>query len=37
LVTDSKMAPAGPAAVEAAKADGSWLFLNDIERLEEPI
>lgn len=30
------MAPAGLAAVEAAKADGSWSFLDDVERLEVP-
>jgi uncharacterized protein YdeI (YjbR/CyaY-like superfamily) len=37
LATDRKMAPAGMAAVEAAKADGSWTFLDDVERLEVPL
>lgn len=36
LIEDGKMAPAGLAAVEAAKADGSWSFLDDVERLEVP-
>jgi uncharacterized protein YdeI (YjbR/CyaY-like superfamily) len=30
------MAPAGRAAVEAAKADGSWSALDDVENLIEP-
>ena len=30
------MAPAGSAAVEAAKANGMWTFLDDVERLEVP-
>ena len=30
------MAPAGIAAVEAAKADGSWTSLDDVEDLVEP-
>jgi uncharacterized protein YdeI (YjbR/CyaY-like superfamily) len=36
LIEDGKMAPAGLAAVEAARADGSWSFLDDVERLEVP-
>ncbi len=36
LIAAGKMAPAGLAAVEAAKADGSWSFLDDVERLEVP-
>lgn len=36
LTQDGMMAPAGLAAVEAAKADGSWSFLDDVERLEVP-
>ena len=31
-----RMRPAGEAAVNAAKADGSWSFLDDVERLEKP-
>ena len=30
------MAPPGIAAVEAAKANGMWAFLDDVERLEVP-
>lgn len=37
LIEAGKMAPAGLAAVEAAKADGSWSFLDDVERLEVPL
>lgn len=36
LIAAGKMAPAGLAAVESAKADGSWSFLDDVERLEVP-
>lgn len=36
LTEGGKMAPGGLAAVEAAKADGSWSFLDDVERLEVP-
>lgn len=36
LIEDGKMTPTGLAAVEAAKADGSWSFLDDVERLEVP-
>lgn len=31
-----RMAPAGVAAVEAAKANGSWAALDQVERLAEP-
>lgn len=30
------LAPAGRAAIEAARADGSWTFLDDVEALIEP-
>lgn len=30
------IAPPGRAAIERAKADGSWTFLDDVERLEVP-
>jgi uncharacterized protein YdeI (YjbR/CyaY-like superfamily) len=36
LTTVGSMAPAGLATVEAAKADGSWSFLDEVERLEVP-
>lgn len=36
LTDVGKMALAGTAAVEAAKADGSWSFLDDVERLDVP-
>jgi uncharacterized protein YdeI (YjbR/CyaY-like superfamily) len=36
LLADGKMEPAGLAAVEAAMADGSWSFLDDVERLDVP-
>ena len=36
LTKDEKITPAGLATVEAAKADGSWSFLDDVERLEVP-
>jgi uncharacterized protein YdeI (YjbR/CyaY-like superfamily) len=36
LTEAGKMAPAGLAAVESARADGSWSFLDDVERLEVP-
>jgi uncharacterized protein YdeI (YjbR/CyaY-like superfamily) len=36
LQTAGRMAPAGLATVEAAKADGAWTFLDDVERLEVP-
>jgi len=36
LVKAGLMAPAGLAAVEAAKADGSWTALDDVENLIEP-
>ncbi len=32
----NKMHPMGRAAVDAAKADGSWGFLNDVDALIEP-
>jgi uncharacterized protein YdeI (YjbR/CyaY-like superfamily) len=36
LFAAEQMAPAGIAIVEAAKADGSWTALDDIENLVEP-
>jgi uncharacterized protein YdeI (YjbR/CyaY-like superfamily) len=36
LFADNRMEPAGIALVEAAKADGSWTALDDIENLVEP-
>ncbi|QYK40328.1 MAG: YdeI/OmpD-associated family protein [Paracoccaceae bacterium] len=37
LTTAGRMAPAGLAAVDTARADGSWAFLDDVERLEVPV
>jgi len=36
LIADGRMAPAGLAAVERAKANGSWTMLDSVERLEVP-
>lgn len=36
LIENGKIAPAGLAAAESAKADGSWSVLDDVERLEVP-
>ena len=36
LTVDGRMAPAGLAVVERAKADGSWSLLDSVERLEVP-
>jgi uncharacterized protein YdeI (YjbR/CyaY-like superfamily) len=36
LVADGRMTPAGIAAVDRAKADGSWTVLDSVERLEVP-
>lgn len=36
LIADGRMAPAGLAAVERAKANGSWETLDGPERLEVP-
>ncbi|MCO4745584.1 MAG: YdeI/OmpD-associated family protein [Proteobacteria bacterium] len=36
LEAEGSMRPAGLAAIEVAKADGSWSFLDDIEALIEP-
>lgn len=36
LELEGRMRPAGLAVIEAAKADGSWSFLDDIEALIEP-
>jgi len=36
LIGDGRMAPAGLAAVERAKANGSWEILDAVERLEVP-
>lgn len=36
LIADGRMAPAGLAAIERAKANGSWTILDGPERLEVP-
>jgi uncharacterized protein YdeI (YjbR/CyaY-like superfamily) len=36
LIRDGLMAPAGLAAIERAKRDGSWEILDAVERLEVP-
>jgi len=36
LIADARMAPAGLAAIERAKANGSWELLDSVERLEVP-
>ncbi|HEY1409732.1 MAG TPA: YdeI/OmpD-associated family protein [Promineifilum sp.] len=36
LIAEGRMAPAGLAKVEAAKADGSWTLLDAVENLEVP-
>ena len=36
LIADGRMAPAGLAAIERAKANGSWELLDSVERLEIP-
>ena len=36
LIRDGRMAPAGLAAIEQAKANGSWEVLDSVERLEVP-
>ncbi len=36
LIGDGRMAPAGLAAIERAKANGSWNVLDSVERLEVP-
>jgi uncharacterized protein YdeI (YjbR/CyaY-like superfamily) len=36
LIRDGRMAPAGLAAIELAKANGSWEILDSAERLEVP-
>jgi uncharacterized protein YdeI (YjbR/CyaY-like superfamily) len=36
LIADGRMAPAGLAAIEAARADGSWTKLDAAETLELP-
>jgi uncharacterized protein YdeI (YjbR/CyaY-like superfamily) len=36
LTAEDRMAPAGIAAVEQAKANGSWQVLDAVERLEVP-
>ena len=36
LTAEGQMAPAGLALVEAAKADGSWTLLDDVENLVVP-
>ena len=37
LINDGRMAPAGLAAIEQAKANGSWETLDATERLEMPM
>jgi len=36
LIADGRMAPAGLAKIEQAKADGSWALLDAVENLEVP-
>ena len=36
LIASGRMAPAGLAAIERAKANGSWEVLDSVERLEVP-
>ncbi|MBI3746649.1 MAG: YdeI/OmpD-associated family protein [Chloroflexi bacterium] len=36
LIADGLMAPAGLAAIERAKANGSWTVLDSVERMEVP-
>ena len=36
LEAEGRMAPAGRAVLEAAKADGSWTLLDDVEDLVVP-
>jgi uncharacterized protein YdeI (YjbR/CyaY-like superfamily) len=36
LIADGRMQPAGLAAIERAKANGSWETLDSVERLEIP-
>jgi uncharacterized protein YdeI (YjbR/CyaY-like superfamily) len=36
LIADGRMTPAGTAAIERAKANGSWTMLDSVERLEVP-
>lgn len=36
LTADGLMAPAGAAAVESARSDGSWTLLDDVENLVVP-
>ncbi len=36
LIEEGRMAPAGLAAIERAKANGSWATLDAVERLEVP-
>jgi len=36
LIRDGRMAPAGLAAIERAKREGSWEILDSVERLEVP-
>ncbi len=37
LIRDGRMAPAGLAAIERAKANGSWEVYDSVERLEVPV
>ena len=36
MLAEGKMAPAGLAKVEAAKADGTWTLLDEVETLTVP-
>lgn len=36
LIREGRMTPAGLAKIDAAKADGSWTFLDDVETLAPP-
>lgn len=36
LLANGQMHPSGMAKIDMAKADGSWIFLDDVDRLEVP-
>ncbi len=36
LIKEGLMTPAGMAKIDAAKANGSWTSIDDVENLEEP-
>lgn len=37
VIADGRMTPAGQAAIDAAKADGSWTILNEVDSLVVPV